>query len=233
MRPTHPDVTPVPRQAWAPLPASPAAVIAALRPLVTDARIERLRRVISKRSLRVVPVLEELIDPHNISAVLRSADAFGLARMHVIEGERGFRAAKRVSKGAHRWLDIRHHGTGRECIEHLRGDGYEIFAAAMEGTIRPEELRSRPKVAVVFGNEHRGASEAMRSGADGTFAVPMVGFVESLNVSVAAAITLYTARGDSPGDLDEAQRHLLMARFLMISVRDARRIVLEDLERRG
>ncbi len=225
MRITDPDAVPVPQTPT--LPASAEIVIEALAPLVTDARLARIQAVVGRRTRAVVPVLEQLIDPYNISAVLRSSDAFGLQRLEVIEGERGFRAARRVSKGAQRWLDINRHPSSEACIASLHDEGYDVLVASMDGTCRPEALRDRERVALVFGNEHRGVSEAAHSMADGSFAVPMAGFVESLNVSVAAALSLYAARGDRPGDLDERDRSTLVARFLMNSVRDASRIVLE------
>lgn len=209
------------------LPAPPARVIAALTPCVTEARRRRIDEVVARRKLSVVPVLEGVTDPHNASAVLRSADGFGLQRVHVVPGPHGFLSAHRVSKGAHRWLDVVQHPSTEACLEQLEGAGYRVIVAAMGGEMRPEDLRSLDRVAVVFGNEHAGASEAMRAGADSTCAVPMAGFVESLNVSVAAAITLYVAAADRPGDLSPEEREELTARFLLSTVRDAARIVRE------
>jgi len=99
----------------------------------------------------------------------------------------------------------------------------------MEGTVTPAELAERPKVAVVFGNEHRGPSEAMRARAEGTYAIPMRGFVESLNVSVAAAITLHALTADRRGELSEPEREALIARWLLATVRDGERVVRDRL----
>lgn len=209
------------------LPASPDRVIAALSPLITDERLTRIREVVARRRLSVVPVLEGLTDPHNGSAILRSADAFGLQQVHVIPGPHGFMAAHRVAKGTHRWLDVIEHAGSEACLSWLVERGYRVYVAAMGGEMRPEDLREVDRVAVVFGNEHSGASGAMLRDAHGTCAVPMVGFVESLNVSVAAAVTLYGASAGRPGDLDEPQRKELTARFLVSTVRDAARIVRE------
>lgn len=225
MRRDDPDVYQVgPPRA---LPAPPERVIAALAPLVTEARLARIEEVVANRRLSVVPVLEGLTDPHNGSAILRSADAFGLQQVHVVPSEHGFMAAHRVAKGTHRWLDVVQHGHSEACVAWLRDHGYRIYVAAMGGEMRPEDLRAVERVAVVFGNEHAGVSEAMARGAHGTCAVPMVGFVESLNVSVAAAVTLYGAASGRPGDLSEAERKELTARFLVSTVRDAERIVRE------
>ena len=186
-----------------------------------------MKAVLAARTRRLVVVLEEISDPHNASAVMRSADAFGVQEVHVIAGEQEFRAARGVAKGAERWLDIVRHASATECIAALRARGYETLVAAMDGALRAEELAGRERVAIVFGNEHRGASEAVRSGADGTFAVPMVGFVESLNVSVAAAVTLHAATRGGGGDLSEADREAILARWLLDDVKEGARLVSE------
>jgi tRNA (guanosine-2'-O-)-methyltransferase len=147
--------------------------------------------------------------------------------VHVIPGPHGFLAAHKVARGAHRWLDVLLHADSERCLRALKERGYRVVVAVMGGELRPEDLRSIERVAVVFGNEHAGASEVLRHGADATCAVPMIGFVESLNVSVAAAITLYGASLGRPGDLSEAQRKELTARFLVSTVRDAAPIVRE------
>ena len=93
----------------------------------------------------------------------------------------------------------------------------------------PEDLGSVGKAAVVLGNEHAGPSEEMRALADGTYRIPMVGFVESLNVSVASAITLYVASRGRHGDLDASAQSEIRARFLMAQVRDADRLLRDQL----
>jgi tRNA (guanosine-2'-O-)-methyltransferase len=213
------------------LPAEASLIIQALSPLVTPKRLDRFQKVIAQRTRSVVPVLEGFSDPHNMSAVLRSADAFGLQELHVVETDQAFVASRNVAKGAERWLDVHKHKKPEECIEGLKARGYKILVASMAGELRPEAIRKRKRVALVFGNEHRGASEYMKTAADGTFAIPMVGFVESLNVSVATAIALYESRGDREGDLEEADREQLLARFLMKSVQDAERVIREHLAR--
>ncbi|MEZ4253441.1 MAG: TrmH family RNA methyltransferase [Polyangiales bacterium] len=112
-------------------------------------------------------------------------------------------------------------------------EGFRVLVASMEGTVMPEELAKLDKVAIVFGNEHKGPTPAMRDLADGTYAVPMKGFVESLNVSVAAGITLYEAtrgrRGELPDDEREDPRG---ARYLLTCVRDSERVVRDHLAAR-
>jgi len=227
MRRDDPRVEALELEPAVPLPAPAADVIAALGPLVTERRLQRLQSVAGRRLRSVAPVLESIADPHNASAILRSADAFGIQEVHVVPGPAGFHASRQISKGAHRWLDLRRHGDSVACAEALREAGYTIYVASMEGTVTPSELAKKPKVAVVFGNEHRGPSDVMRERAAGTYAIPMRGFVESLNVSVAAAITLHALTAERAGELSEAERDALVARWLLATVRDGERVVRE------
>lgn len=232
MHRTDPDAFEIRRSGPPALPCAAADVIAALAPLITDRRLERIREVVANRATSVTAVLEDIADPHNASAILRSADAFGVQRVHVIPGINGFHAARSVSKGTHHWLDLLRHEHAAGCVAHLHAQGFRVLVASMEGTVTPEELSAIPKVAIVFGNEHKGPTPAMRDLADGTYAVPMRGFVESLNVSVAAGITLYEATRARRGELPKADREILEARYLLTCVRDAERIVRDFLATR-
>jgi len=205
-------------------------VIATLAPMVTERRLARMRAVVAERTRRVVPLLERLADPHNASAILRSCDAFGLQQVHVVPGEHGFFAARTVAMGSNRWLDLAFHETAEAAATRLRADGYGIYVGSMEGSVSLAELAAREeRIAVVFGHEREGPSEAIRAAADGTFSIAMRGFVESLNVSVAAAITLHALTQGRPSELDEAARDELLARFLKASVRDADRVLRDAL----
>jgi tRNA (guanosine-2'-O-)-methyltransferase len=209
-----------------PLLARPAGVvIEALSPVVTPERLQRIDEVVRTRTDELVLVLDCIADPHNSSAVLRSADAFGVQTVHVIVGEQGFRASRGVSKGTHRWLDVVRYQSAEACVRRLRREDYAIYVAAMGADTTPEELHEIPRLAVVFGNEHRGVSPEMRSLADGTFSIPMRGFVESLNISVAAAITMQALARDGRQRLPEPRQLELKARFLMNSVYKADQVI--------
>lgn len=219
MKRDHPDV--IELRGPTPLPAPASEVVRVLAPLVTEARLARMEAVVAQRTRSLVPVLEDLADPHNGAAVLRSADAFGCHEVHVIEHRHPFAVSHRVTRGTHRWLELVRHRSTASCLEHLGAQGYQVFVAAMDGTLTPEDLAQVPKAAIVFGNEHRGASEAVRRAAAGTYAIPMVGFVESLNVSVSAALLLYAATRGRSGDLDPRDQQQWWARALYHSVRRA------------
>jgi tRNA (guanosine-2'-O-)-methyltransferase len=200
-------------------------VIEALSPVVTPERLQRIEEVVGSRTDDLVLVLDGIADPHNSSAVLRSADAFGVQSVHVIVGEHGFRASRGVSKGTHRWLDVMRYESAQACARRLKQDGYAIYVAAMGAETQPEDLHDRSRLAVVFGNEHRGVSPDMQSFADGTFSIPMRGFVESLNVSVAAAITMQALARDGRPRLRAERQRELKARFLMNSVKNADQVI--------
>ncbi|MEM7434445.1 MAG: RNA methyltransferase [Myxococcota bacterium] len=224
MRIDDPDVIEV--EGPPPLEFPAEQVIAALSPVVTEARRRRIEAVVDQRTDQVVIVLDAITDPHNASAVMRSADAFGIQRIFVVEGSRGFVASGGVAKGTHRWLDVVRYQSATDCFQHLQAEGYEVHVAAMAGDRDPEALsRVGTKLALVFGNEHRGVSEEMSALADGTFAIPMVGFVESLNVSVAAAITMRSLARQGLEPMSEPKREALKARFLMNSVNNAEEVI--------
>jgi tRNA (guanosine-2'-O-)-methyltransferase len=213
------------------LPAADPVILAAISPLLTPERRARIEEVIASRTTAVTAVLDGLLDPHNVSAVLRSADAFGVQHVHVIEGSEPFLATTRITQGADRWVDVFRHATAAECVRALRQSGHRIFVASMEGALPPESLAHEPRVAIVFGNEHSGVSQEIRDLADGTYAIPMCGFVQSLNVSVAAAITLFAATRGRAGDLDADAAQQLRARYCFKSVPQAEAIVAEYLRR--
>lgn len=217
------------------LPAPPAVVLEALGPLLTEQRLERIEQVIAARSDAVVAVLDGLIDPHNVSAVLRSADAFGVRRVHLIDSNAPFLVSPRVSKGTDRWLQVTTHRSTLACVEALRARGHRIFVAApaAEGSVSPEDLAREPRPAIVFGNEHAGVSPELQALADGTYTIPMRGFVQSLNVSVAAAITLFAAMQGRPGNLDAQAMEVLRARYYLLSVPQADAVVAEYLRRQS
>ena len=223
MRADDPDVIEVEGPPRLTLPAE--VVIGALSGVVTPERLHRIERVARGRTADLAVVLDGLTGPHNASAVLRSADAFGVQRVYAIVGKHGFRASAGVSKGTQRWLDVMTYESPGACLRRLREEAYEVYVATMNGQTTLEALRSVPRLAVVFGNEHHGASPEIQSQADGTFCIPMRGFVESLNVSVAAAITMQALTQDGRPRLSSAAQRELVARFLMNSVKDAETII--------
>jgi tRNA (guanosine-2'-O-)-methyltransferase len=208
----------------------------ALIPLVYPARLARFDAATRARLASVMMVLEGIIDPHNTAAVLRSCDAFGVGEVHLIDRGAQPLLTKRVTRGTERWLDLFVHDNTPTCAKGIAARGYEIWVADARATATLDEVACRPRVALLFGNEHLGASAEARAHANGTFAVPMRGLVESLNISVAAAITLFTVTRHRTGDLGESEQRALRARYLLESVEHPQLVIerfLRDQSVRG
>ncbi len=163
--------------------------------LRSSRRLEKLRRVLEQRQTGLTVVLENIHDPHNVSAVFRSCDAVGVLRVELLYTHEKFpRIGRKSSSSANKWLDHRRHTSVGECFRLLRSEGFRIYATRLgEGSVSLYDLDLTGKVALVFGNEHRGVSDEAASDADGNFSIPMVGMIQSLNVSVAVAVSLYEA----------------------------------------
>ncbi len=168
-----------------------------LREFVFPERLARFQSVAASRSRTLTFVFDELQHPHNISAVIRSADAFGLAELHFIGSH--FAQNKGVTIGADKWVKIIRHRTPGEAVAQLREANYRIVILEPPSSTReiatPQlsvlELPFEERLALVFGNEVRGLSDTFRLAASYSAYIPMLGFVESLNVSVATAICMF------------------------------------------
>ncbi|MCX7847929.1 MAG: RNA methyltransferase [bacterium] len=167
--------------------------IAQVERQLTAARVARMRHVLEQRLPWLTIVLDNVFDPHNLSAVLRSCDAFGVQEVHVIESVEQFRLNRLVSQGAEYWLTIHRWAEFGPCRAYLRRRGFRLYATTLSSRARAIDAVSTERpLAFVFGNEHRGVMPEIIAGCDGEVMIPMYGFVQSLNVSVAAAITLAT-----------------------------------------
>lgn len=200
-------------------------VIRVLEPLTTEQRRARIEAVLKERLGSVTVLMDGPHDPHNAAAILRSCDAFGVQEAHVVPRDEPFVAAKMVAKGAERWVDVVHHRTPAEAVTALRERGFELVATHPQGELEPEALSELPRVALIVGHEHDGIRAELERAASHRVRVPMRGFVESLNVSVAAAILLRAATRGRPGDLSETDRRRLYARGLVRSVPRARDVL--------
>jgi len=164
--------------------------------MVTEARRQRVHRVVSHRQQGVV-VLEDVYDPHNAAASFRSVEAFGFQRVCLIfEQEEPFnprREGKATSASANKWLDFRIYDSTEECLRDLQQEGYELVATVVDPEAESiyEARFEEPKIALLFGNEHRGLSPKAVEMADRRVTIPMVGMVRSLNLSVTVALFLY------------------------------------------
>lgn len=139
--------------------------------------------------------MENIHDPHNVSAIFRSCDAAGIPKVSLIYNFEKFpKIGKKSSASAFKWIEKEKYKSVDECFTKLRKDGFKIFTTTLEeGSKEIYSIDFTEKIAFVLGNEHRGASEEAIKSADGSIYIPQYGMVQSLNVSVAAAIIIYEA----------------------------------------
>jgi len=161
----------------------------------TIKRIEKIKAVVSKRQPSLKIILENIHDPHNVSAIFRTCDAAGIPKVSLLYNIESFpKIGKKSSASAFKWIEREKFKSVEECYKQLRSEGYKIYVSSIsEGAKDLYEIDFTEKSAIVMGNEHRGVSKEAEELADEKFYIPMYGMVQSLNVSVSAAITIYEA----------------------------------------
>ncbi|HEV7620598.1 MAG TPA: RNA methyltransferase [Flavisolibacter sp.] len=163
---------------------------------MTEERRQRIENVLNKRQNDLTIVLENVFDPHNISAVMRSCDAIGMQEIYVLNTKipRHKKWGERSSSSAAKWLTVHQYDNAEDCLSDLRKKYEVILTTHLSGDAKNlYELDLTQRIALVFGNEHSGVSDEIRQLADGNFIIPQVGMIQSLNISVACAVTLYEA----------------------------------------
>lgn len=163
---------------------------------MTPERTERLTSVLNKRQGDIAIVLENVFDPHNISAVMRTADAVGVQDIYILNTKipRHKKWGARSSSSAAKWLTVHQFEDAAECFAALRKGYSTILTTHLSSdAVSLHDIDLTKSIALVFGNEHSGVSEEIRAMADGNFIIPQVGIIQSLNISVACAVTLYEA----------------------------------------
>ncbi len=163
---------------------------------MTPEREQRLKNVLNKRQNDLAVVMENVFDPHNISAVMRTCDAVGVQDIYILNTKIGRHKkwGARSSSSAAKWLSIHEFNDASLCFAELRKNFPLILTTHLSSTaISLYEIDFSHPVALVFGNEHEGVSEEIRTLSDGNFIIPQVGMIRSLNISVACAVSLYEA----------------------------------------
>jgi tRNA (guanosine-2'-O-)-methyltransferase len=163
---------------------------------MTPERFKRLTAVLNKRQPDLTVVLENVFDPHNISAVMRTCDAVGIQDIYILNNKipPHKKWGAKSSSSAAKWLTIHQFTNADECFAELRKKYKKIYATHLSSdAVSLHELNLTEPVALLFGNEHSGVSEEIVAMADGNFIIPQVGIIKSLNISVACAVTLYEA----------------------------------------
>lgn len=198
---------------------------------VTPERLDLFNKVLSSRTNYLTVVLEDLFQTQNTSAVIRTADCFGIQNVHVIENKHVFQMNPDVVRGASNWVTVTRHNDSimntSTALQRLKNDGYRIVVASPhEHDVNLESFDlSKGKTAIVFGCERPGLTEWAKKEADEFMKIPMVGFTESLNVSVSVAVTLHhlthQLRNQTSIDwqLSEHEKQKLLLDWLRISLK--------------
>ncbi len=166
---------------------------------MTPERTEKFKRVADCRQGNLTVILENVHDPHNIGAVLRTCDSVGIHEIYILYteaalGEKHIQLGKRSSAGARKWVNVNHYTNIDQCFQDIRQKYDKVYATHLSQDASDlYELNLSESVALLFGNEHDGVSEESLKYVDGNFIIPQVGMVESLNISVACAVSLYEA----------------------------------------
>ncbi len=193
---------------------------------------EKIRAALEERTRAVTVVVEDIFKPHNASAVLRTCDCFGLQDVHVIENRYSYNINPYVTRGASKWVDIyryndEHRNNTEACYQALKEKGYKIYATSPgKHSQNIGNIESNNKIALILGSEHDGLSDYALQYADEQVHIPMVGFTESYNISVTAAICLYEILGkmkqtDFPWQLSIAEKRTLQLEWYRKIVKNA------------
>ena len=216
-----------------------------LEQFLLPGRVARIDQVVAARTDMLTVVLDGVHNHHNVSAVIRSADAFGVRSIHLIGSQ--FEFSRGVTLGTERWMNLRRHTSVGDALAALQADGFTLVVTAPEDDKRSAatgavslpiyRLPFEQKLAMVFGNEHRGVSPELFDAAKYHAFIPMVGFVESLNISVACAIALFCSMvavsdGRRVKTIDAEAQQKLREEWLRTGVRHSDAI-LREINRRN
>ncbi len=192
---------------------------------MTPERTAALSKALAKRQQDITIVLENVFDPHNISAVMRTCDAVGIQEIFILNSKipRHKKWGFKSSSGAKKWLTVHEFEQFESCMEALRKRYDRILTTHLsDDAVSLYQVDFTQSIALVFGNEHGGVSQEMVAAADGNFIIPQVGIIKSLNISVACAVTLYEAYRQKTlaghydrNNIPEAQQQALMQQWAL------------------
>ncbi|MCK5201739.1 MAG: RNA methyltransferase [Spirochaetales bacterium] len=211
---------------------------------ITDNRLGKMDKVLSMRTRYLTVVLENIYQPHNASAVLRSCDGFGVQDVHIIENSNSYRINPGVSLGSSQWLTLHKYNTEKEnsitAIKRLKANGYRIVATTPHKKDQNLEVfdLSKGKIALFFGTEMHGLSDIVLENADEFMKIPMYGFVESFNISVSCAISLHNLshrlrESDIDWKIDAFEKEKILLEWMRNSVKNAASLEEEYYRRRS
>jgi len=208
--------------------------------LISDKRRELFLELVEKRTKKIAVVLEDIYQSHNAAAVLRSCDCFGVQDVHIIENRNQWSPHPDIEQGSSKWLSISRYNQNEQntedCLDSLKRAGYVIAATTPHTDLAVDAISTDDPIALVFGTEMQGISEMVKSKADTLVRIPMYGFTESFNISVAAAICLHSLRSkfirDKKSlDLNEEQKLEVLLDWCKSSISRSDKIVKDFYER--
>ena len=201
-----------------------------LEGFVTEKRKNTFKNILLNRTRHFTVVLEDIFQQHNSSAVIRSCDVFGIQDIHIIENKYHSKVSRHVAKGSQKWLNLNNYkedkNNTKDCLTRLKNEGYQIIATSPHNnTCTLHDLDISKKSAFIFGVEKSGVSEEVLINSDEIITIPMVGFTESLNISVAAAIILENLTNKLRNSnyqwrLSEKEQEIIYANWLEKSIKN-------------
>lgn len=216
--------------------STPPSLLSYLQAMLTPERVATFERVLAQRTRHLTVVVEDIYQPHNASAVLRSCDCFGVQDVHIVEYETEYNVNPGVALGSSKWITMHQYKPQEmedplvSCMETLKTKGYRVLATTphTDDQLIGEIDLSQP-TALVFGNEGRGISDRVHEMADGFVKIPMYGFTESFNISVSAALCLYELterlrKTDLNWQLSEAEKEVLRLAWTRKSIKNVEKI---------
>ena len=205
-------------------------------PLLTEERQKKIERVAAERCFDISVVLESIYDRGNISAVMRTAEGLGFSNFHIIETFEKFKNANRVTQGADKWVEAKKWKSTKEFISYAKQNKIRICVTSLEAAKPIHEIDFSTPLALVLGNEKDGVSKEMLEAADERVIIPMPGFVQSFNISVAGALCLYQVYQDrlkrlgKVSDVTEEQVKILRAQYALRTMDSAEDILKSKLQ---
>ena len=202
-----------------------------LQNFITEERKQRFLEIISQRTNHFTVAMEDVFQMHNTSAVVRTCEVFGVQQAHSIEGRYGKRLDEKIAMGAQKWVDVFRYDDTQKCIDILREKGYQIVATTPhKDAYLLNDFDISKKSAFFLGTEKEGLSEKVLAQADTYLKIPMVGFTESLNISVAVAIVLQQLtdklrRSNIKWQLTDEERYSVLEQWTKISVRNVNDVI--------
>lgn len=202
-----------------------------LQNFITEERKQRFSEIISQRTNHFTVAMEDVFQMHNTSAVVRTCEVFGVQQAHSIEGRYGKRLDEKIAMGAQKWVNVFRYDDTQKCIDTLREKGYQIVATTPhKDAYLLNDFDISKKSAFFFGTEKEGLSEKVLAQADTYLKIPMVGFTESLNISVAVAIVLQQLtdklrRSNIKWQLTDEERYNVLEQWTKISVRNINDVI--------